>query len=332
MLPLVLLELSNLSPQERATYLSAASSLPSLPPAGKQLPGLASTSPSSCRGQMIMVDDRSLVDTNERVVKAVAINWLVAQRYGWSFTLVRPHQRREHPPFSVMWCKLTALASMIRQTLTTEQQDCTWLLYIDADAFVRDAGIDLIRHVASLAEAARAEFVISREDGGDELQARLEDGSPFGLREAPFLFNTGVLFVRASNWSAHFLCNWFKKRNTLCAGTGDNDLRTHWPGEQKCLDNLFEESFLRPNESALSGQDRRKIMHAPMTLFNSPWGRYVTHRWSGRGGESVEWAMDHELRSVYRVFNLSAFVQSTLLSDPPHSEGHLLQKRHTCDC
>ena len=93
MLPLVLLELSNLSPQERATYLSAASSLPSLPPAGKQLPGLASTSPSSCRGQMIMVDDRSLVDTNERVVKAVAINWLVAQRYGWSFTLVRPHQR-----------------------------------------------------------------------------------------------------------------------------------------------------------------------------------------------------------------------------------------------
>ena len=73
---------------------------------------------------------------------------------------------------------------------------------------------------------------------------------------------------------------------------------------------------------------------APMGWINSPWGRYVCHVWGGRGPHSERSRtfdlLDHELESVYRVYNVSAAV-GELLAPQLHgtSRGAHDSSRHS---
>jgi hypothetical protein len=331
---------TNYSAEEREELLNLMTVMPAMADAGESLEGLAAASyvPSSCSIELLMVDDRAL-DFHSYWTKTLAINYLVAKRYNWSFTLVRPTKQAD---LSVMWCKIPAMEEAVQDALrrhasrSSNGHPCTWLMYIDADAFIRDAGVDLARKLAGLAERAGAEMVIAREDGGSERNGVLTDaGEPFAVADPAVVLNDGIFMVRASAWTSRFLRVWFGWRNhPKCAGHGDNNFRTHWPGEQACLEMLIESLNEKLPRTPRDGHDDekveghepldpRKVLTAPMTLFNSPWGRYVTHAWGGRGGREKFAAMDHELRTVYRIFNLSSFVRDNLDNSPsPHGQKH----------
>jgi hypothetical protein len=76
-----------------------------------------------------------------------------------------------------------------------------WILYIDSDAYVREQHVDILHRLADPANA-HVHFAVAREEppaGGFRTPKR----RPHGVR-TPSL-NAGILFVRASSWSAQML-------------------------------------------------------------------------------------------------------------------------------
>jgi uncharacterized protein YfaP (DUF2135 family) len=77
-----------------------------------------------------------------------------------------------------------------------------------------------------------------------------------------------------------------------------------------------------------------------MGLFNSPWGRYITHIWGGLGPfesdrERTFELLSHELESVYRVYNVTTIVAQLLTSRSPFGGRHrsslrMVQRRVQC--
>lgn len=156
--------------------------------------------------------------------------------------------------------------------------------------------------------------------GRDEL---LEEGL-----DDPQPINSGMLFVRASAWSAAFVRAWrylhvrqcmalelahwqsmdvpisccataaISSAITLATYRRDaansavcEQLRSRPFYEQSCLIQLVLSGSLP------EGYAQRMVL-LPMLLANSPWGRHARHIWSGVGGPPMRrWAFDSELRA-----------------------------------
>ena len=101
-----------------------------------------------------------------------------------------------------------------------------------------------------------------------------------------FALNTGVLFLKASNFSRQMLKGWGSLEHTACQGK-----LFRRQAEQKCFERL-----LADQRHLLPAKAEEKIVHVPMQHFNSPWGRYARHIWGGEGAQLRATVYDDELK------------------------------------
>ena len=124
----------------------------------------------------------------------------------------------------------------------------------------------------------------------------------------PFVLNSGVVLVRASERGAALLREWASLRHA-CTGR-----RFHRQPEQKCLERMLlgaADTGASAAARAVAATDTSGVAIAPMGLFNSPWARYVRHVWGGTGNELRATAFDDELRvqGVWTPAQLDALVR-----------------------
>ena len=244
-----------------------------------------------CNATVVMIDDRAWVPPNSSggesmppyYAKTMALNYLYAQRHQMEFVLVRPSKGEwlSDGPAGLCpaWCRVKVLASFVA-TWRSRVGGCHWLLYIDSDAYVREQHTNFV-HRLSAARHSDIHIAIAREEPPSGA-FRSPRRRAHGVR-VPSL-NAGVLFVRASSWSASFLASWIRAPDTpVC-----EPFRTSWPCEQQCFHELLRNRTLLPRGW------RQAIATAPMQLFNSPWGTFVRHLWGGPGVELRKRAFDDE--------------------------------------
>lgn len=135
-------------------------------------------------------------------VLGAALNYAYAMHFSYRIRLVRPYHWAD--PYNMQgsypgWNKVLYFAELLRES----QQHCTWLLYLDCDAFVR-AFVPFTSLLSDLAR--RYGLNMGNCEGTSAIFAR-EDPMPFlnlssgpmptgAVPAAPFI-NTGVFFVRA---------------------------------------------------------------------------------------------------------------------------------------
>ena len=268
-----------------------------------------------CNATIVMIDDRRHVPlaNNSKEIKyfhkVMALNLLYAQRHGMSFLIVRPTAAKEDSwmdsrasGLCPAWCRVKILASLVASRLATH--GCHWVLYIDSDAYIREQHVDFLERLDTPANRD-VHFAFAREElpaGGFRSPRKRSHGV-----RVPSL-NAGVLFVRASAWSARLLAVWMRAAQLpVCA-----PFRQEWPCEQQCLHELLRNRTLLPEGW------RTRIASAPMQLFNSPHGQFIRHVWGGATGtwgssfDLRRKAFDDELRvqGVWRWKQIQALVES----------------------
>ena len=164
------------------------------------------------------------------------------------------------------WCKVVLLASRVRRALAmashNEVTKAQWLIYLDSDAFVNQPSgsrnASITQTLARL-NASAAHVALTR-----------EDALPAHKFASMITVNTGVIFVRATEWALRFLEAWAASADDggPCASFG---MRT---AEQTCLAFLLQNASLSPDVM------RRHLRILPMLPMNSPWGTDVTHVFS----------------------------------------------------
>ena len=106
---------------------------------------------------MVMLDNRQW-DAEQYWTKALLVNKLVAARYNYTFSFYKPaagaapHADATEDETDLQWCKVPLLANAVEHVLrgrTSKAQShlgagsrnapaCTWIFFLDSDAFVRD--------------------------------------------------------------------------------------------------------------------------------------------------------------------------------------------------
>ena len=202
-----------------------------------------------CNATIVMMDDRRHVPlaNNSKDIgyfhKAMMLNLLYAQRHGMSFLIVRPTAAVEDSwldggasGLCPAWCRVKILASLVASRLAAH--GCHWVLYIDSDAYIREQHVDLLERLDTPANRD-VHFAFAREElpaGGFRSPRKRSHGV-----RVPSL-NAGVLFVRASAWSARLLAVWMRAaQQPVCA-----PFRQQWPCEQQCLHELLRNRSLLP--------------------------------------------------------------------------------------
>jgi len=184
----------------------------------------------SCGFELIMVDNRPWkrvgASNMPYWVMATIVNYAYAARFAYSFRLVRPAMQsaRDYPG----WNKVLYLRDRLSDL--SAEPACTWLLYLDADAFVREADLPLPTFLAGLA----ARYPVSADVGIILARESNLTGSGAAPPLAAFL-NTGVLLLRSGPQSRRLLDAW------LLAGRHVQQRRlwTTWPAEQGILSELL---------------------------------------------------------------------------------------------
>jgi len=246
----------------------------------------AGTSSPPCGVTIVMAESREL-SVDGYWTKAIALNYEYALHHGYGFVLVLPPAHL--PVKKLVWCKIRALLEEMRSRLHASAQ-CTWLAYLDSDAFLatREPLPALLHHHGV-------------DDGVDFVLAR-EEAEPEHNFTMPFLLNTGVLFVRASAWSAAMLRAWDEGHKSLACQ------RFHRQSEQQCLERLL----LGDDRAGLPHPGVRRVAISPMRLFNSPWGRYVVHIWGDppvRNRRQLVFGQALEARGVRSTTSLAKLVE-----------------------
>ena len=170
-----------------------------------------------CNATIVMMDDRRHVPlaNNSKDIgyfhKAMMLNLLYAQRHGMSFLIVRPTAAMEDSwldggasGLCPAWCRVKILASLVASRLAAN--GCHWVLYIDSDAYIREQHVDFLERLDTPANRD-VHFAFAREElpaGGFRSPRKRSHGV-----RVPSL-NAGVLFVRASAWSARLLAVWMR--------------------------------------------------------------------------------------------------------------------------
>lgn len=227
---------------------------------------------SGCMFEVVMVDNRPWKRLGAQNmpywVMTGLINYAYASRFAYTFRLVRPSMQSaaDYPG----WNKVLYLRDRLSELGAGSA--CTWLLYLDADAFVREPDLPLPVLLGSLARRyaipARAGALLAREEN--------LTGSLAEPPAAAFL-NTGVMLLRSGASGRELLDAW------LLAGRHVEHRRlwNTWPGEQGILSELLLPGSYPPaKSSSASGRAlRRSFAVVNMTEMNSPWGRFVQHNW-----------------------------------------------------
>ena len=201
-----------------------------------------------------MLENRPLHNASSYWTKVIALNYLYATRHGYSFFLMAPRRSGAAAKgVYYSWCKIETLTSLVERLAAPTAAPCTWLLFLDSDAYIREQLVSVPHLLSALGPAAaRAELVIGREK---PLQSEFDESVRFSTA---FALNTGVLFLRASNWTRNMLGAWAALEHTACTGK-----YFRRQAEQKCFERLLvdQRRHLPPGAN-------ERVMHVPMQHFN----------------------------------------------------------------
>lgn len=245
-----------------------------------------------------MLENRPLGNASAYWNKVIALNYLYASRHGYRFFLMAPRRSgSDAKGVYYSWCKIDTLAALIdrlaapnapaaglARAASPPPPPCTWIVFLDSDAYIREQFSSVTQFLSSLGPAARGvELVVGRER---DVNVPPSGGSGAVAFRTAFAVNTGVLFLLASNWTRDLLKGWSALQDTVCKGK-----LFRRQAEQKCFERLLaDQRHLMPAGAA------ERIMHTPMQAFNSPWGRYARHIWGGEGAALRATVFDDELR------------------------------------
>ena len=157
------------------------------------LPSPASAS-TSCTAALVMLENRPLHNASSYWNKVIALNSIYAKRHGYAFLLMAPSRSgKDAKGVYYSWCKIDTLITLVerfeRKRLATGQ--CTWLVFLDSDAYIREQFLSVPQLLASLGPAAiRAELVVGRER---DVHVSASGGSGAVDFHTAFALNTGVL-------------------------------------------------------------------------------------------------------------------------------------------
>ncbi|CAE7224015.1 unnamed protein product, partial [Symbiodinium microadriaticum] len=271
---------------------------------------------SNCSYEILMVDDRPFKKlspfTAPYWVMSAALNMAFAQEHDHGFHLVRPSHGKKSAFKG--WNKVWYIEELLsRQSLS----QCKWILYLDADAFVRSSfslewivdrllrkyqrsddcrssAIFAVEHPLEFQNitAARNSLVLS-----GALQPKVRPPSVTWI-------NTGVFFFRADCPASTDL---FHRWLVWAALLKHKRLYVSWPGEQGIMTELLKpNSYPRalPQGSLESlgnlEEIRETVVVVNTTEINSPFGRDIQHSW-GAGADDArlrDWAMADALLRI----------------------------------
>ena len=256
-----------------------------------------------CTAALVMLENRPLRNASTYWHKVVALNSLYAKRHGYSFLLMAPRRTgKDAKGVYYSWCKVDTLIALVDRALraggigsnsrgaaavaaSSSSSSCTWLVFLDSDAYIREQILSVPQLLATLGAVptSRAEIVVGRER---DVHVPASGGSGAVAFRTAFALNTGVLFLRASNWTRDLLRGWSSLQDTVCRGK-----LFRRQAEQKCFERLLSDQ-----RRMLPAGAEERILHVPMQAFNSPWGRYARHIWGGEGASLRKTVFDDELR------------------------------------
>merc|ERR1719316_1649822 len=188
-----------------------------------------------CSYEVVMFDTRNLTDIPSFDGKLVplqywsltaVLNYAYAKQFGYKFTFVHPDKHRLLSKFNIQWHRVFYFAERLRKVQQRQQGQCTWLLYLDTDAFVRDFETSLPRFLSRIA----SKYHIKDDVGAIFAQ---EQAHPPSMPYSWHAVNDGVYLVHANGQSRRFFDVW------QSAASDDSELEKKWPAEQGVLTELY---------------------------------------------------------------------------------------------
>ena len=267
-----------------------------------------------------MVDDRPFKKlspfTAPYWVKSAALNMAFAQEHDHGFHLVRPSHGKKN--VFKGWNKVWYIEELLsRQSMS----QCKWILYLDADAFVRSSFslewiVDRLLRKYQRSDDCRSSAIFAVEHPVEFQNITAPRDSLTGALKpnvsSPGVtwINTGVFFFRADcPASMDLFHGWLVWAALLKHKT----LWANWPGEQGIMTELLQpNSYPRAMpegslEESLGNLEeiRETVVVVNTTEINSPFGRDIQHSWGA--GEDDARPLGRGLCSVFFPDTLANF-------------------------
>jgi len=240
-----------------------------------------------CVFEVVMFDTRKLTDIPSFMGSLVpdqywsltaVLNYAYAKQFGYLFTFVHLDEDNMLPKYNVAWHRVFYFAERLSKLQQVQREHCTWLLYLDTDAFVRGFNESLATFISTMA----SKYHIRNDVGAIFAQ---EQTYPPVMPYTWHAVNAGVYLVHSNEQSRHLFKVW------QSAAGDDVQLQKAWPAEQGVLTELefpgkyYTKLGKKHAQLRKHGQILDAVALVNMTEMNSPWGRFIEHVWSGPGSE-----------------------------------------------
>ena len=274
---------------------------------------------SDCSYEILMVDDRPFKKlspfTAPYWVKSAALNMAFAQEHDHGFHLVRPSHGKKN--VFKGWNKVWYIEELLsRQSMS----QCKWILYLDADAFVRSSFslewiVDRLLRKYQRSDDCRSSAIFAVEHPVEFQNITAPRDSLTGALKpnvsSPGVtwINTGVFFFRADcPASMDLFHGWLVWAALLKHKT----LWANWPGEQGIMTELLQpNSYPRAMpegslEESLGNLEeiRETVVVVNTTEINSPFGRDIQHSW-GAGEDDARPLFSGHARQLQCLIDVS---------------------------
>lgn len=244
-------------------------------------PKLSEEELQRCDFEILMFDTRSITGHEQADIPywsfAAALNNNYAEKFGYGFRFLHAPDAERGDWFQPQWEKVSAIKHRLDELgRSAAPGSCTWLLYLDTDAYVRMHDTPLHTFLSALA---------ARRQLPDKVSMILAQEEPIpGWFDPPEAWiNTGVMMIEAGNRSQGLVDAWVAARRDLV----DPFILHKFPYDQ----GVFTE-FMWPGTEHARGRTRHPLPFdaglvglVPMREMNSPWGDFVQHIWGGPGSE-----------------------------------------------
>eukprot|EP00403_Amphidinium_massartii_P048147 CAMPEP_0178460068 /NCGR_PEP_ID=MMETSP0689_2-20121128/48481_1 /TAXON_ID=160604 /ORGANISM="Amphidinium massartii, Strain CS-259" /LENGTH=402 /DNA_ID=CAMNT_0020086617 /DNA_START=1 /DNA_END=1209 /DNA_ORIENTATION=+ len=241
-------------------------------------------------------------------MSSAILNYKYAKRNGYGFRAAKVVS----PVWNVTipWHKIWYMRRRVQELLPQHQQRCGWLLYLDSDAFIREADLALPDFLARLGRVyglrKDAAMVFAQEQVVPPIFTELTGGKAW--------LNGGVLLMQISQSAVEMAESIIRAGRAL-----DEEYKRHhlqfrvfetWPAEQGVLTQLWNSSLGAASMSyaGMNASAWRALRHrvgfkaeqvgvTGMLEMNSPWGRFIEHQWSGVGEQRWASLRDASMRA-----------------------------------
>lgn len=255
----------------------------------------------SCSFEIVTVDTRPNRDpmkgdiggflknpANFRTVGALT-NQAYAERYGHKYLKVEPPE--EIGNYADGWNKFFHAQQRLNELKGTS--GCTWLLYMDFDAFFHQPDVSIVNFMTSMVHKYQIKkdqsFIVAKQFDGPGV-------------------NTGIFMVRADDNGRLVMDTSIRLFNDL-PKTGES-VRNRWPMEQGGLNSILLSQDERKGEDAEDLASEEYVNHLPradidrvrrttvkleLEEMNSHIGRFIEHVWGGSREDRSLDNLDHRV-------------------------------------